>query len=64
MNRQPVSRARRDTDINIRDRYQQAYKRYVSSQFTYNSHCLLKKLCENGYKEPKMYTVPLAKLMY
>lgn len=64
MNKQQISRVRRQNDINIKDRYNQAYKRYVSSEFTYNSHCLLRKLCENGQKEPKMLGVPLNKLMY
>lgn len=48
MNRQPISRGRRDMDLNVKERYNEAYKKFISNDFTYNSHCLLTKLSETG----------------
>lgn len=31
-----------------RERYKQHYTRFVESEFTYNNHLLLKRICGNG----------------
>ena len=35
----------------------------MESEFTYNTHLLVKKISEIGQKEPYMYGIPLYKIM-
>ena len=55
-------RHRKPTEAQVRERYQGEYQRYISGEFTYNSHILLKRICEEGEKEPHMYGIPLYKI--
>lgn len=40
-----------------------AYQKFIEGEFSYSSHVLLKRICENGQSEPYMYGVPLNKMM-
>ena len=33
-----------------RQRYEQSQARFIEGEFTYNTHMLLKRICENGQK--------------
>lgn len=46
-----------------RERYRAHFTRFVESEYTYNTHMLVKRICESGQKEPYMYGVPLYKIM-
>lgn len=50
-------------DINMKEKYSEQYKRYISGEFTYNSLNLIKRLSENGGKEPNMMKMPLYKII-
>lgn len=56
-------RERGNVEQSNRERYTQHYARYIESEFTYNTHILLKRICENGEKEPYLYGIPLYKIM-
>jgi len=51
------------TETANRERYAQQYSRFVETEFTYNTHLLVKKIAELGQKEPYMYGVPLYKII-
>lgn len=61
MNRQGIRPLR--NDINMKDKYNEQFKRYINSEFTYNSLSLIKRLAENGGKEPNMMKMPLYKII-
>lgn len=35
----------------------------MNGDFSYNSHCIIEKLTENGRKEPHMEGVPIYKIL-
>jgi hypothetical protein len=53
----------RNNESSPRDKYIESYKKFISGEFSYNSHSLLRKLCQKGEKMPNMFGVPLYKIM-
>lgn len=56
-------RPKRPNELQARERYQSQVQRFNEVEFGYNSHMLLKRICEGGQKEPYMFGVPLYKIM-
>ena len=54
---------RKEIETNIKEKYSHLYNRFVNGDFTYNSHCIIEKLTENGRKEPHMEGVAIYKIL-
>lgn len=56
-------RGKRQNEWQTKERYQAQFQKFIEGEFSYSSHVLLKRICENGQSEPYMYGVPLGKIM-
>lgn len=55
MNRQPIrGTIKREPLVTAKQKYVQAYEKFINGEFTYDAHCLLQNLAEKGKKEPNM----------